>query len=489
MNNKLNSFSDILSSPENAEVQNLWKHVRKISDIPHGSNNESELRNYLIRIADREGLEYEKDDIGNLIIRKPAQNSSSDKALILQSHMDMIVTPKDSKFPLDLEIKEHNWLSAKNSSAGFDNNIGIAATLDILEDKEMSHPPLECIFTVQEETGMHGAENCKFDVKGRTLINLDSEKIDEIAVGSAGGKVFESVLQVEQSKVPKEFSKYQIDFLEFEGGHSGADIDANTGNPIKTVNSLLIRLASQGIEYYLQGIQGGETEIANLIPQNAKISIYLKDSDFDTLKKETNILIEKCRQNHNHDAITANIKKLDRFDEDMALSSISTKDLINYIEEIPSGVIEKEGQQVLQSTNLGYLITTATKVHIVNLYRSVSSSELEKINKFFTEIGDRNNIETKETFSFPPCKQNKDSEICEVIKKVYAQLSRVQVREAISPGGLECKTLAKSLVDDYIDMISIGSTIVNPHSTREKVNIESVKEFLKILKGVLEYLA
>ncbi len=269
------------------EPKRLWKHFDEIRKIPHPSRNEKQLADYVISVAKKHNLEYEEDNVHNVLIKKAATPGHENaKTVVLQSHLDM-VCEKNSDKEFDFEkdeievVKEEEWMTANGTTLGADNGIGIAAALAILEDDNLVHGPIEALFTVDEETGLNGAMNLSSDwLEGRTMINMDSEDLGIFSIGCAGGADTLISLPLHR-KQAKGDALLKVHLSGLRGGHSGLDINEGRGNAVKILTRLLYQL-NKDLPVEIVCMDGGDKH--NAIPREAIAQIVCDDAKIDDIK-------------------------------------------------------------------------------------------------------------------------------------------------------------------------------------------------------------
>ena len=269
----------------------LWKHFEEFLKIPHGSGNERALGDYVISVAEKNNLEWKRDEVGNVVVSKKASPGMENApGVILQGHLDMVCEKNsdvDFDFALDpiqADIVE-DWVQAKGTTLGADNGIGNGAAMAIMEDDALTHPPLEFLFTVEEETGLTGATHIKPDfLKGKRLLNLDSEDEGELTIGCAGGADSLLSLPLEKEAAgPGE--AYALKVFGLQGGHSGVDINLGRGNAIKLLARVLWE-AGREIPFRLADLDGGN--LRNAIPREALATVLLEASQHDAFADAVN---------------------------------------------------------------------------------------------------------------------------------------------------------------------------------------------------------
>ncbi|HPI71971.1 MAG TPA: beta-Ala-His dipeptidase, partial [bacterium] len=272
----------------NLEPRLLWQHFDEIRKIPHGSGNEKAIGQYVVSVAQRLGLKYLREKSGNVIIYKPAAGGHENaQTVILQGHLDMVCEKHSSKVfdflrdPIELEI-DNDWLTAQGTTLGADNGIGVAAILAVLEDKTLQHGPLEAVFTVDEERGLQGARTLSTKaLKGRTLLNLDSEELGVFSIGCAGGADSVVTLPITRKRA-KGVALVEIHLSGLRGGHSGIDIHEGRGNAIKILNRLLWQMQKK-VPFELVFLNGGDKH--NAIPREAIAQVVMPKSKVAAAEK------------------------------------------------------------------------------------------------------------------------------------------------------------------------------------------------------------
>jgi dipeptidase D len=265
---------------ETLEPQALWQHFDQILTIPHGSGNEAALREHIIEIAKRNGLEYHVDGVGNLLVRKPGSSGKENApAVVLQNHLDM-VNEKNSDVEHDFETdaikpeRDGDYLKAAGTTLGADNGIGAAAALALLEATDLVHGPIEALFTIEEETGLIGAADLDATmITGRMLLNLDGEEEGILYVGCAGGGDSEVTLTLTPAPTPQGSTAVELKLHGMKGGHSGCDIHLQRGNAIKLLARAIYAVKLQGTQLSLAALQGGSAH--NAIPREAFATVVV----------------------------------------------------------------------------------------------------------------------------------------------------------------------------------------------------------------------
>jgi dipeptidase D len=471
--------------------QLLWDHFYQLTQIPRPSKKEELAMKYVMDFGTRLRLETITDKVGNVIIRKPATPGYENcKGIILQAHLDMVPQKNSDKQhdfekdPIETCI-EDGWVKAKGTTLGADNGIGAAAALAVLEDETLVHGPIEALFTIDEETGMTGANNLQPDIlKGDILLNMDSEDEGELYVGCAGGSNANAVFTFRENAVPKGHVAYRLNLTGLKGGHSGMDINTGRAN----ANKLLFRFLKYAVaelEARLSSVDGGS--LRNAIPREAFAIITLSEDEGENLDLTVKAYEALFREEYGlvepDLAFSVEPTTIPAF----VMEEIVQDDLINAIQACPNGVIrmshDMEGL-VETSLNLAVVKTESHEVKALALLRSSVDSAKDDLESTLESLFLLAGAEVWFDGQYPGWKPNMQSAILQVMQKVYQQdFGKIPEIRAIH-AGLECGILG-SVYPNW-DMISFGPTIRFPHSPDEKVNIESVEKFWDFLVATLK---
>ncbi len=481
---------------EGLEPRALWEHFYQIAQIPRCSKHEEKIRDYVIEVAKRNGLEYKMDAVGNVVVKKPATPGYENKpGVVLQGHLDMVCeknkdTEHDfSKDPIKL-VRDGDWITADGTTLGADNGIGLAAALAVMESKDIQHGPMEFLFTIDEETGLTGATEISPDMlEGRYLLNMDSEEDGALYIGCAGGQDCELYLPVETEEVPAEFTAVQVKVGGLSGGHSGLNIHEGRGNAIKLLNRFLWKILPQ-VGGRLAYIEGGSKH--NAIPREADAIVYLPTTRVEDLKKyaEDYQAIYRDELSAIDPDVTLTVVQ-DGFTapEKMYTSQLHNK-LLNLLYSIPHGVIAMSHAVpglVETSTNLAVVGVKDNKVSILTSQRSSVGTELTDIHDMVRACGYQAGAEVHSGGGYPAWKPNPDSPLLkksiEVFKSLFGKEPEIKAIHA----GLECGIIGDKFPG--MDMISFGPTIEGAHSPDERVQISTVERFWKFLVKLIEHLA
>jgi dipeptidase D len=468
----------------------LWKHFEEFLKIPHSSGNEKALADYIISVAEKNNLEWKRDDVGNVVVSKKASpGMEAAPGVILQGHLDMVCEKNSdmdfdfSQDPIQAEIVE-DWIQAKETTLGADNGIGNGAALAIMEDETFIHPPMEFLFTVEEETGLTGATYIKPDfLKGSRLLNLDSEDEGEFTIGCAGGADSLISLPLErEASGPGE--TYRLKVFGLQGGHSGVDIILGRGNAIKLLARVLWE-AGREIPIQLAGLEGGN--LRNAIPREALAEIKLDGGQYEAFSAAVNKAFTGIKDEYKVVDPAAQISLEHKEDESRTvLTAGSQKKLIEFLFVLPHGVIaiHPEMQGLVEtSTNLAVIHTHEDKAEIICSTRSSIATALEGTRGALAALSSLAGAEIVLEEGYPGWKPNLQSPLLQMLKDVYQAQFGKEAKIAAIHAGLECGIIGEKYPG--MDMISFGPTIKFPHSPSEKVNIPSVEKFWTFLTRLL----
>ncbi len=473
------------------EPKKLWEIFYSLTQIPRPSRNEGAAINYVETFGKDLGLETYRDEIGNVIIRKPATPGMENrKGVVLQGHIDMVPQKNsDKKHDFDKDpieaYAEEGWVKANGTTLGADNGIGVAAALAILQETTLEHGPLEALFTMDEESGMTGANYLKPGIlKGDILMNLDSEDEGELYVGCAGGTDASANFTYLEEEFPSEASAYTISLTGLKGGHSGMDINLGRGN----ANKLMIRclkhlVANHGVR--LSSIEGGN--LRNAIPREAVAVIAVpteEEAPFENALKEWSSIF-RSELGEVEPGLSLNGKKTRQ--PSFVMDAMTQDDLINAVQGCPNGVVRMSTAMpglVETSLNLAVIVSKNKDISVRALIRSSVDTAKEEVESTFESIFRLAGARVRFDGQYPGWKPNMNSEILRTMQQVYNQKWGKTPEIKAIHAGLECGILGSAYPN--WDMISFGPTIRSPHSPDEKVNIESVTKFWTFLKETLK---
>ncbi len=472
----------------------LWKHFDALRRIPRPSGDEGKAADYVLETARRLGLEAMKDATGNVVVRKPASpGHKKAPTVVLQSHLDMVCEKNADKtfdFKRDaIELKrKDNWLTADGTTLGADNGIGVAAMLAIFEDDSLVHGPLEGLFTVDEERGLVGARTIPADaLKGRIMINLDSEDLGVFSIGCAGGRDTNLTLAVERCR-PQGDTLLDLRLSGLRGGHSGVDINTGRGNAIKILNRLLYQADKQW-PLELVSVEGGDKH--NAIPREAFAKVVTSAAHLQALQAWFAKAIEDIKAEFApvETEITFSMQKIDGALPQVLVPE-DKKTLFALLFALPHGVLAMSRVMenlVETSNNVAAVHTADAEIKILCSSRSSNMNALQATVDKLKAIADLAGAAADQPPGYPGWMPNPHSPLLKKALETFKQTTGKEARYEAIHAGLECGIIGERFPG--MDMISIGPTIKNPHSPEERVDIESVDLFYRHVLALLEALA
>lgn len=478
----------------NLSPQIVWKYFEEIVQIPRPSKKEDKIRAYLFAFAKKHDLAVCTDEIGNVLIKKPATfGAEKSKTVVLQSHMDMVCEKNsDKEFDFDTDaiqlVLDGEWLKADGTTLGADNGIGMAASLAVLASSDIIHGAIECLFTVDEETGLSGAFALQANfISGDILLNLDSEDDGEIFVGCAGGMDTLAKLPVSYEEVlPGNFAM-QLEVSGLMGGHSGDDINKERGN----ANKILARFLKQAVELFglrVASFNGGN--LRNAIAREAQAIVLVSQSLKENLVAEFNIFAAELMEEYQHSdrGLKFLLKSVDL--PHRVLTELDNRKLIDLILACPHGVLSMslrmEGM-VETSTNLASVKLDERSVCFTTSQRSEVDSRKLAASQMVAAVFELAGAEVTHSQGYPGWTPKPQSYIAQLAVESYKRLFGVEPVVKSIHAGLECGLFLQKYPN--LDMISIGPTIRNPHSPEERINIEHTEKFWLHLLDILRMIA
>lgn len=474
-----------LSPPE------VWRFFHEITLIPRPSKSEERVSDYLMDFAEKRGLECIKDLAGNVLIRKNCTPGYESLPYVcLQSHMDMVCEKnKDTihdfeKDPIITYI-DGDWVKAKGTTLGADDGIGMAAQLAILDSEMINHGPIECLFTVDEETGLTGAFALSRDLlKSRILINLDSEDDGLLFIGCAGGRDTVATLDYHPEPAPEGYQAFHIKVGGLKGGHSGDDINKGLGNANKILTRILWYF-NYNLDFRLVSIDGGN--LRNAIAREADAWIMIQNNQVEFFKQYMIQFQSVVKNELKTTEPQLFVNAIDAISPDMVFDKYTQTLLINALYACPHGVIEMSREIpnfVETSTNLASVKTNDGLVTITTSQRSSVASALDNtvnmVESVFLLIG----ANVTHSNGYPGWAPNPESHILEITKLAHFRLFDTQPEVLAIHAGLECGLIGEKYPG--MDMISYGPTMRGVHSPDEKIYIPSVERFWKLTLEVLK---
>ena len=472
------------------EPISLWNNFTDLNSVPRPSKEEERVIDFLIQFAKNLNLNYFQDSIGNLIINNPSTDDMKNhKTIVLQSHVDM-VHEKNNDVDFDFKTSgikmkiDGDWVKANGTTLGADNGLGVASIMSILESNNISHPEIEALFTIDEETGMTGALNLDENVlKGEILLNLDTEEDDEICIGCAGGIDITITKNYNADEVCSDSFFVKILVNGLTGGHSGAEIHKGLGNSNKILNTLLKNLNSK-YNIRICEIKGGN--LRNAIPRESYSIIQIKDQDYSDIENEVNNFFNSNKKNYNELDPNFNISISTSSGQFNPLTKSDHIDLIDSIDACPNGVflMSKTIDNLVEtSNNLASVFVKDGLIEIKCLTRSSVESSKKELSDLISKTFKDKGFNIKLSGGYPGWEPNMKSEILAVAVDCYKKLNDEDPKVNVIHAGLECGIIGSHY--PKMEMISFGPTILGAHSPDEKASISSTKKFWRFFTEIL----
>lgn len=468
------------------EPKIIWKNFAALNAIPRPSKKEEKVIAFMKEFGEKLGLETTVDDVGNVIIKKPATAGMENrKTVVLQSHLDMVVQKNnDVNFDFDtmgIEMEVHeDWVKAKGTTLGADNGLGVAAIMSVLESTDIPHPALEALFTIDEETGMTGAKGLQpGQLTGDILLNLDTEEDDEIDIGCAGGIDVTASSNYELQPTTGQIIKIEVKGL--QGGHSGMDIHKGFGNANVILGRLLYTgVPNQNIE--LISIDGGG--LRNAIPREAYAVFAVRNAP--EFIEEANILRKAILEEFAgiEEELVINIENFTSAEK--GLSQDDSKNIILALKTAHNGVYRMSPDVpdlVESSNNIARVELKNGELIILNLSRSSVESTKYAVAEQLKAAYELAGMEVEFSGSYPGWKPKPGSEIVKVMEGLYEKQFGSKPHVVACHAGLECGIIGSNYPE--MDMVSFGPTIRGAHSPDEKASISSTQKFWSYLKEIL----
>ena len=480
---------------KNLEPKGLWNSFYSLTQIPRPSGKRKEIADFLVSYGKSLGLETLQDEIGNVLIRKSASAGyENHPGVILQGHMDMVPQKNSDKVfdfekdPIEAYIEDNGeWVTANGTTLGADNGIGVATAMAILADKNAVHPPLEAFFTIDEETGMYGANDLKGGwLQGKYLLNLDSETEGELYVGCAGGIDAEATFTYEPVDTEEGDIALKVSVKGCKGGHSGCDIHLQRANAIK----LLFRFLKDAVANYearLACVEGGN--MRNAIPREASAVITIPEESYQDMQD----LVDRYEDLW--------LREYDGVEPDLHFSAEEVECpkkempedvqdfLIHSVILCPHGVsrfIPQMPDIVETSNNLAIIETEENKVRVICLARSNVESRKEELASVIQSAFALAGADVQFSGAYPGWQPNFKSGLLKTMKETYVNEFGAEPRIVTIHAGLECGIIGSKYAG--MEMISFGPTIEHPHSPDERVNIATVQKFYRFVLAALKAL-
>jgi len=473
------------------EPRQLWENFASLNEVPRPSKKEERVIAFMKSFGNRLGLETHVDAVGNVIIKKPATPGMENrKTVVLQGHLDMVHQKNsDTDFDFDSEgirsLVDGDWVKARGTTLGADNGIGVAAIMTLLESIDIPHPTLEALFTIDEETGMTGAQGLdEHLLKGEILLNLDSEEDNELTIGCAGGLNTNTTMQYVVENTPSGYVGLRISVTGLNGGHSGIDIHLGRGNANKIMNRLIFGLGNT-IHLRIAEIEGGG--LRNAIPResfaNAAISPAKWTACLEVFEQRKADILKEFRSIEPN--LTISAESLPTPSKVMAIAD--QEKMTRAIAAMPNGVfrMSPEVQGLVEtSSNLACVQVKNGEFTTLSLQRSAVESGKAEVAEAVRAVFELAGATVEHSGDYPGWAPNPNSAILAQMVRIYESMFGSKPHVAACHAGLECGIIGRHY--PAMDMISFGPTIRHPHSPDEKVHIASVKKFWDYLLSIVE---
>lgn len=483
-----------LEALEKMDCGRVFYYFKEICKIPHGSGHEMALSDYIVRFAQERGLYCRQDARYNVVVKKPgSEGFEAAPPLIVQGHIDMVceknadVAHDFLTEPLELYI-DGDFLRARGTTLGADNGIAVAYMLAMLEDGSLAHPPLEAVFTVEEEIGMGGASDFDtFDLEGKRFLNMDTEEEGNLLVSCCGGRRMRVYLPVEREARPAGEAAFVIRIRGLKGGHSGADIHLQRASANRLLGRTLYALR-EGAACHLVQADGGNMD--NAICREAEAVVSIRPEQEGALRETLAGLEKMFREEYisRESSIMITMEPL-REEIPLMLADGTRDRLIALLMLLPYGVqtMSREMEGLVESSsNIGILKTNEDDIFIDNAVRSSVESRKELVCQKIQEIARLCGARTEGVHDYPGWQYRRESELLEIFRQAYVDLRGKEPNVVAIHAGVECGLFSRKI--EGLDMISIGPDMFDVHTPDERLSISSTARVWEYLKEVLKRL-
>ena len=474
---------------ENLEPKKALHYFEEICKIPHGSGNTKQISDYLVNFAQIHGLEYVQDDMNNVVIFKPGTAGyENSPAVIIQGHMDMVCEKRPDvehdfeKDGLKLSV-ENGFIHANGTTLGGDDGIAVAYGLALLDSDDLAHPPLEVLVTVDEEIGLLGAKDFDCSVlKGRRLINLDSEAEGSLWISCAGGAT--AVSRIPLKRMEAQGTGIQIRICGLVGGHSGAEIDKKRANANLLMGRLLYGMKKHA-EYELVSVDGGQKD--NAITRECVARLLVRPEDLDQIREYLEWLEAKLREEYAGSDENISIQlTMSGKDQDQILHPISREKVLFYLMNIPQGIQKMSGSienLVETSTNLGVVKTSEEEFFASSGVRSSLAAAKDALTDKIEYLTEFLGGDFERQGEYPAWEYRKESPLRDRMVKVYEEMYGKKPEVVAIHAGLECGLFYEKL--EGLDCVSLGPDMKDIHTSEERLDIASTQRVWEYLVKVL----
>jgi dipeptidase D len=461
----------------------LWNHFADLNAVPRPSKKEERVIQFMVDFGKSLGLSTEVDKIGNVIIKKPGTHGMENAGpVIMQSHLDMVHQKNnDTVFDFDNQgiemLVDGDWVKANGTTLGADNGIGVAAIMALLSSTDIPHPPIEAMFTIDEETGMTGAMQLDPSYyTGKTLLNLDTEDDDELSIGCAGGIDTNTSYKYATTELNREHVGYKLTVKGLLGGHSGMDIDKGRGNANKILTRVLYTIRTFA-DIHLIEFDGGS--LRNAIPREALAKIAVLKEDTATFESELSKIAKMLQTEFQtvEKNLSISAESFDLENKTVMKNEDMVK-ILNVLYALPNGVFRMspdiEGL-VETSSSLARVIVKDGQFITQSLQRSSVESTKDDVANTIRASFENMGAAVVQSGDYPGWQPNPNSKVLNMMADLYREKFNEEPQIKACHAGLECGILGKHLPG--VDMISFGPNIRGAHSPDEKVQISSVQKF------------
>lgn len=483
-----------MNSPLSAlQPTELWQHFEALNAVPRPSKKEAKVIAFIIDFAKSLQLPYKQDEVGNVVIYKPASAGYENApSVVMQSHLDM-VHQKNNDTVFDFETQgiamkiEGDWVKAKGTTLGADNGIGVATIMAVLASNTLKHPAIEALFTVDEETGMTGAQNLGKDLlNGKILLNLDTEEDDEICIGCAGGVDVTAERTYKELEVADGKKAFCITVKGLEGGHSGIEIHKGLGNANKIMNRLLLNTYTKyGLQ--ISSIKGGS--LRNAIPRESDAIVVVDTIHEEIFKRELAFLANliKAEQKIMDPNLVIAVREVEMPNSVLELEV--QHNILKSISAAHNGVYRMSPEidgLVEASNNIAKVAIGNGTIKIDCLTRSSVNSTRDELAQSLQSVFELSGCTVSFGGAYPGWQPKRDSKILKFVADTYKELHGSEAHIMACHAGLECGIIGERYPD--MDMVSFGPTILGAHSPEERVSISSVQKYWKLVVATLDKL-
>lgn len=467
----------------------LWEHFYHISQIPRPSKQEDKIKNYLTAQAETNNCPWRSDTTGNIVIYVPATAGFENKpVVIIQNHIDMVTVKTEDKLhdfdkdPLQLVV-EGGWLSADRTTLGADNGIGCAAALALMSDTGVAHPPLELLFTVDEETGLGGAMSLDSSLlSGGIMLNLDTEDWGQIFIGCAGGNGWSMTRKLEGELVPANYQVFRLVLDGLTGGHSGIQIHEQLGSAIKLMVQWMKEACAIGIR--ISSFNSGVAH--NVIPRHAELVIACPGNSIEKLELLNKRIIKQWLSYLPEVDNSLHIS-MEKSTADALLSKTSAQLLQQLLSVFPHGAqsysLSQPADLVDLSINLAMVRADSKHLLLESSARFFNEAQAKPLIDNVLSLGDVFGLTVTETLNYPSWTPEFDNPLLSKVKELHKTLFGYEPQVKAIHAGLECGILKGKMGE--VDIISFGPTIKGAHSPSERLEIATIEPFWKLLTSLL----